>query len=65
MPCGCGAEDCPSCYPQNFTRIEGQRIFTAEMTEDEVDQVRADAADARISYEEERQDRLYDEGRYR
>jgi len=64
MPCGCGATDCPSCYPHNFSRIEGRLVYTAEMNEEEEEQLRADAADARISARETDDDRLFDEGRY-
>ena len=40
-------------------------VYTAEMTADEEDQVRADAADARLAAHETDDDRLFDEGRYR
>ena len=39
-------------------------MYTAEMNEEEEEQLRADAADARISARETDDDRLFDEGRY-
>ena len=35
MPCMCGADDCPKCFPSNFSRIGGKLMYTAEMSDEE------------------------------
>jgi hypothetical protein len=54
MPCMCGADDCPRCFPNNFSRIGGRRVYTAEMTEEEVDTLEGQAEDAAIARQEDR-----------
>ena len=35
MPCMCGADDCPRCFPGNFSRIGSKQVYTAEMSDEE------------------------------
>ena len=45
MPCMCGADDCPRCFPGNFSRVGGELLYTAEMTDEEFAQTLQNAAE--------------------
>lgn len=58
MPCLCGADDCPTCFPQHFTRIGGVRVFVGEDFDPKAAEDAADDAAERAA--EAAKDRAFD-----
>ena len=48
MPCMCGADDCRSCFPGNFTRVGNHHIYLGDLDEDEIQEAIDDAENAQV-----------------